>query len=241
MEDKTGNQTRFITQFHGHNPRVPDVVINEFITQGSSSHPDIVELLVLEDGNLSGMCVVEGTKSIWSDRLTLPSVDIAAGDFVLVHFKPEGIPEEQNETTDWGSSGGKDASPAAWDYWVLGGNGLSGNNGVLTVYDKPEGRLLDGVLYSNRTSTSDEKYRGFGSKEMMQKADELCAEDGWSPRGELVAPEDGIDPEESTSTRSICRSSSGSDTNSAADWHIVPTRGATFGEENSNEIYSKEE
>lgn len=237
VEDKTGNRTRFITQFFGYNPRIPEVVINEFITQGSGSHPDIVELLVLDDGNLSGMCVMEGTTNHWSDRCILPAAEVTAGDYVLVHFKPEGTPVEINETSDRAVSGGKDASPSAWDYWVSEGNGLSGNNGVLTVYDKPDGRLLDGVLYSNRTSASDTKYRGFGSKEMMQKADELISQAGWQTAGDLVAPEDGINPDDSTSTRSICRTASYSDTNSAEDWHIVPTRGATFGEQNSDEVY----
>ncbi len=240
VEDKTGNRTRFITQFYGFNPRVPKVVINEFITQGSGSHPDILELFVLEDGNLSGMCIVEGTTGYWSDRCILPSTDVTAGDFILVHFKPDGISAEINETTDRSASGGKDVSPAAWDYWVMGGNGLSGNNGVLTVYEKPEGRLLDGVLYSNRSSSSDQKYRGFGSKKMMQKADELYSEGGWKTGGSLIAPEDGVNPDDSTATRSICRSSTHQDTDSSADWHIVPTRGATFGGENSDEVYEKE-
>ena len=241
VEDKAGNRTKFITRFFGYNPRIPEVVINEFITQGSGSHPDIVELLVLEDGNLSGMCVTEGTAHHWSDRCILPATEVSSGDYVLVHFKPEGLPAEQNETSNPAASGGKDASPTAWDFWVPGGNGLSGNNGVLSVYDKPEGRLLDGVLYSNRTSISDTKYRGFGSRDMMEKADELFSQGGWTASGEMIAPEDGVNPEESTSTRSICRSSSSIDTDSAADWHIVPTRGSTFGETNSDEVYIDEE
>ena len=237
VEDGTGNRTRFITQFYGFNPRIPEVVINEFITQGSGSHPDVVELLVLEDGNLSGMCVVEGTKNFWKDRCILPSVEVSTGDFVLVHFKPDGIASEIDETIDRAASDGKDTSPEAWDYWVKEGNGLSGNNGVLTVYDKPEGRLIDGVLYSNRTSSSDQKYRGFGSKDVMLMADELHSEGGWKAGGELVTPEDGVNPDESTSTRSMSRSSSSLDTDSGADWHITPTRGATFGETNIDEIY----
>jgi hypothetical protein len=240
VEDKAGNRTRFITQFYGFNPRVPLVIINEFITQGSGSHPDILELLVLEDGNLSGICVLEGTKSNWSDRCILPSTEVSAGDFVLVHFKPEGIASEIDEMIDRGASGGKDTSPTAWDYWVPEGNGLSGNNGVLTVYDKPEGRLLDGVLYSNRTSSSDQKYRGFGTKDVMLKADELHSEGGWKAAGELISPEDGINPDQSTSTRSICRSSSSLDTDLSADWHVTPTRGSTFGVANSDEVYIEE-
>ncbi len=241
VEDKTGNRTRFITRFHGFNPRIPKVVINEFITKGSGSHPDVVELLVLEAGNLSGMCIIEGTKNYLSEQCILPSVEVNALDFILVHFKPDGIDTEIDETPDRNASGGKDASPTAWDFWVRGGDGLSGNNGVLCVYEKPEGKLIDGVLYSNRTSSSDELYRGFGSKEMMLEADELYSEGGWKARGELVAPEDGVNPDESTSTRSICRSSTSLDTDSRTDWHVTPTRGATFGGINNDEVYVKED
>jgi hypothetical protein len=112
---------------------------------------------------------------------------------------------------------------------------------VISVYDKPNGTLIDAVIYSNRTSASDRKYRGFGSTEMMLKADEIHAEGGWRAGGEAIAPEDAINPDDSTSTRSICRSSSSSDTNSKDDWHITPTRGATFGHANNDDIYVKNE
>ena len=51
-----------------------------------------------------------------------------------------------------------------------------------------------------------------------------------------VRPEDGVDPEGSTGTRSICRAA-GEDTDTRRVWHIVPTRQASFGRENSQEVY----
>ena len=105
------------------------------------------------------------------------------------------------------------------------------------MYEKPEGKLLDCVLYSNRTSSSDQKYRGFGSNRLMLCADELAAEGGWIAALEQIAPEDAVNPDDSTATRSICRSSSSNDTNSKIDWHITPTRGATFGEVNTDEVF----
>ena len=121
------------------------------------------------------------------------------------------------------------------------GKGLSGNNGVLSLYDRPGGKCLDGVLYSNRTSQSDELYRGFGSEETLNRAEELVLAGGWKPAGARVSPEDAVNPEGSTGTRSICRSSGSADTDSAEDWHIVPTRKATFGAENSDEVYGVRE
>jgi hypothetical protein len=154
-----------------------------------------------------------------------------------VHFKPQGIPEELDEPGDPALSGGLDASPSAYDFWVPGGTGLSGNNGVLSLYDRPCGALRDGVLYSNRTSASDSLYRGFGSEATLARAEELIAEGGWIIEAEAVRPEDAVNPEDSTATRSLCRSSTSADANTAADWHVVPTRGFTFGKANSDEKY----
>jgi hypothetical protein len=135
-------------------------------------------------------------------------------------------------------SKGLDASDHAYDFWIPSGTGLGGNNGVLSVYDRPGGTCLDAVLYSNRTSQSDERYRGFGSREMLDQAEELARDGEWVITDARVMPEDAVNPEGSTGTRSICRSSLSADTDGPEDWHVVPTRKATFGSENSDEVYA---
>ena len=59
----------------------------------------------------------------------------------------------------------------------------------------------------------------------------------WVHAGDHIAPEDAIDPDPSTATRSISRSSTSIDTDGRIDWHITPTSGATFGEVNTDEVY----
>jgi len=238
VKDKHGNSLKFILTFYGFNPTIPGIVINEFTTQGSSTHPDVVELAVLSAGNMAGLCLYEGTYTDWDDKMLFPSLPVVPGDFILVHFKPQGIPEEVNETEDPSASGGLDASPDAYDFWVAGGGGLSGNNGVLSLYSSPGSEIIDGVLYSNRTSASDETYRGFGSLTVLRRADELVEAGAWLIEGEEAAPEDGINPDDSTATRSMCRSSTSDDADRNSDWHIVPTSTSTFGGINSDEVYS---
>jgi hypothetical protein len=109
---------------------------------------------------------------------------------------------------------------------------------VISLYSRPGGEILDGVLYSNRTSESDAQYRGFGSATVLARADELVSAGGWRVSGSQAAPEDALNPDGSTATRSICRSSDSTDTDSREDWHIVPTRGSTFGTDNSDEVYA---
>ena len=237
VEDARNNSLRIFTPFYGYNPDIPGLCINEFTTQGSGNHPDVVELYAYTGGNMAGVTIYEGTKSNWEQKLVFPSFWIEDGAYILIHFRPEGIAEEINELTDTAVSGGLDASDNAFDFWVEYGSGLSGNNGTITLYSSPQGELLDGVLYSNRSSTSDEKYRGFGRRKVMERADELAEEGGWTYAGELIAPEDAVDPEDSTATRSMCRSSESLDTDSAGDWHIVPTSTFSFGTVNSDEVY----
>jgi hypothetical protein len=179
----------------------------------------------------------EGTPGNHDDRLIFPAFKVVAGEFLIVHFKPEGIPEEINETETMDLSGGLDVSDQAYDFWIPGGTGISGNNGVLSLYERPGGEILDGVLYSNRTSDSDESYGGFGTLDSWERAEEIVADGGWIIAGDQVRPEDAVSPEGSTGTRSICRSSDSTDTDTASDWHIVPTLGFTFGHENSDEVY----
>jgi hypothetical protein len=236
--DARGNSVRLAAEFYGFNPRVPRVLLNEFTPRGSDTHPDLLELKVLTDGDMGGVVLYQGTPGDFDNRLVFPSFSVTAGDFILVHFKPQGTPDEVDELRDRSASGGLDSSPGAFDFWVPEGKGISGNNGALTLSERLGGRLLDGVLYSNRTSSSDEDYGGFGSSRMLARARELAESGGWKAASDCIAPEDGVNPEGSTSTRSLCRSSASADTDTAADWHIVPTRGSTFGRENSDEVYA---
>lgn len=238
VKDSSGNRLRFLAPFYGHNGRVPEILINEFNTQGSKNHPDLTEIIVISPGNLAGVSVKEGTPALFSSQIVFPALEVESGDFILVHWKPEGIPEEVNETKHKAESGGLDACPEAWDFWASGGSGLPGNNGVLTIYTSPTGTLIDAVIYSNRTSASDQNYMGFGTRDMMNKALALAEAGGWAFSGEDPKPEEAVNPTGSTATRSICRKTNLEDTDSASDWYIVPTGKASFGKINCEEVYS---
>jgi hypothetical protein len=237
IRDDRGNSANIVVRFYGHNPDVPPVIINEFTTNGSDTHPDLVELRVMGSGNMTGVALCAGVRESHDSMFVFPSLHVNIGDYILVHFKPSGIDAEADETSRKDVSGGFDASPTAYDVWVKDGTGLSGNNGTISLYSSPTGMLLDGVLYSNRTSLSDSEYLGFGTIKTKQRALGLVNEGGWKTSGVTAAPEDGVNPDKSTATRSICRDKAGTDTDSKSDWHIVPTRGATFGCENSVAVY----
>lgn len=235
--DGHGNAASFAAEFYGYNDRVPPLLINELTPRGTDTHPDAVELKALRAGNIGGAVFCLGSPGSYDARLVFPPLEVAAGAFIVVHLKPEGDPAEVDETEDPASSGGKDASGTAWDFWMKDAPGLPGNNGVLSVCDRPGGACLDAVMWSTRTSQSDEQYGGFGSEPMRVRAEELASCGAWLASGARISPEDAVSPEGSTGTRSICRSSASTDTNGPGDWHIVPTRKASLGAENSDETY----
>ncbi|MDR1893972.1 MAG: hypothetical protein LBQ61_04665 [Spirochaetales bacterium] len=240
VQDKRENSLSFLCYFYGYNPSPPVMIINEFTVEGSTTHPDVVELRVLSSGNAAGMALLEGVQNDYKDRFIFPSVELTEGEYVVIHFKPQGIPGEQNETgADLGASGGLDAGPGYRDFWVPGGDGLPNSHGVLSLCLYPGGPLIDGVVYSTGNSATAARYRGFGSAATLAQAEYLAAQGGWEVQGAEILPEaDAINPEDSTATRSLNRDTAGTDTNSKDDWHIVPNSKYTFGRANSPEIFS---
>jgi len=237
VKDARGNSQQLLVRCYGHNPRIPAMLINEFTPQGGGNHPDMVELIVLEEGNLAGACLYEGVCDNYAQRMLFPSCEVKEGEYIVVHFKPEGIESETDETEATDVSGGLDASLEGRDFWVPEGSGLSGNNGVLALYRDPFGEILDAVVYSNRATASDDTYRGFGSAAMLAKVDTVAAAGAWIGEELSLIPEDAVDPEDSTATRSICRGSDSTDSDTKEDWHIVPTSRLSFGSVNCDEVY----
>jgi hypothetical protein len=235
--DARGNTSSFVAEFYGYNNRVPRLLINELTPRGSGNHPDIVELKTLTSGNMGGVVLYLGSPASYDARLVFPPFEAPAGSFLVVHLKPSGDPGEVDETTDPAASTGFDAASTALDFWMRDGKDLGGNNGAVSVFERPGGACLDGILYSNRTTESDELYGGFGSAEMRARAEDLASCGAWTPAGARVTPEDCVNPEGSTGTRSLCRSAASDDSNRAQDWHIVPTRRFTIGAANSDEVY----
>jgi hypothetical protein len=237
VRDEWGNTMRFLTRFYGFNPRIPEIVINEFTPRGSATNGEKVELVLVAGGNIGGLCLYNGTPSDPASRFVFPPLELEAGTYIVVHFRPEGVPEEIDETTHSAESGGRHATDHAWDYWVAEGGGLPSNNGVVSLFTTPNGQVLDAVVWSNRTSDSDTRYRGFGTRRMLDWVDEIVGLGGWGIGKDTARPEDMINPEGSTTTRSLNRDARHTDSDTRADWHIVPTLGSTFGSTNSEEVY----
>ncbi len=237
VADAAGNMSTFVLPYWGFNPNPPVLRINELLTEGSSTHPDAVELYAVEGGGCAGLAFFVGVPGDHDLRYVFPALSVEAGDFIVLHLKPQGLPEEIDETVEKSASGGLDATPGAWDLWFRGEDGaLSGTNGALSLCASPNGGFMDAVLYSARTVESDTKYGGFGTAVLRDRVGTIVAAGAWAASAP-PRPEDCARSTGTTSTRTICRSSSSGDTDAGIDWHVVPTKGSTMGAPNSDDVY----
>jgi len=239
VADESGNSLTFLYNFSGWNPRIPGILINELNPRGSGNTPDCVELFITKAGNLGGLILLIGTKNKYKDSFLFPAVEVSQGEYILVHTKAEGISEEIDETSRLDVSGGKLASDTARDFWIRSAPGLPGNNGAVTLHARKNGPVIDAILWSDREDDKGDEKLGW-TRDGFVFASDLAEAGAWiSASGGIPAPSDAFNVNFSTSTRSICRASTPNDTDSAEDWHIVPTRGQTFGAINTDRMYEK--
>ena len=210
VEDLWGNSMSFAIDVWAHNPNRAGILINEFSTKGSSTNPDRVELRITKAGNLAGITIANGVGPLAKDRCVLGDKLVFAGDFIVIAFQ-QGETEMEHTSEQLG--------------------GLSSNNGCITVTESPdwESPILDAALYSNKTTSTN---GGFGSGDTEEGAMLLYQQRQW----DSALAEKAIDSTTSTATRTLCRTNY-SDTNSAQDWYVCESRGASFGGENSENHY----
>jgi len=219
VQDAMGNTLRYTATCWGKNEELPVLIINEFTTKGSGNNPDRVEILAMTAGNPVGATFYDGIGSLYDSSFTFPSVQVEAGDFLVLYFGKN--PPEQESFS-----------------FFAGDVGLGSNNGVLTLYENPGGDLMDAVLYSNRTSESDTTFNGYGTAKVQQRVALLQTSGFWkSIQGTELKPESAIDSTYSTATRSMARKLESKDTDTKEDWHVVQTGKASFGYMNASESY----
>jgi hypothetical protein len=237
VRDSAGNSLNVVLPFYGPNPQPADLAINELQTRLSVRNRDALELLVRRGGNLGGITVFLGVPLDFDASFTFPDIEVATGDYLVLHCKPEGKPGEVDETGPTDRADGPNCLPGARDFWWRGAPGLPDETGIVTLAGNPLGSIKDAVFYTNKATVAGKDWRSFGTRKMMDRADALLEAGAWSAATHQIAPEDGCRSAGLTSTRSLCRDSGSRDSDSAADWHIVPTRKATIGSANSDEKY----
>jgi hypothetical protein len=151
VEDAAGNHSRFLFRFVGWNDRPPTLRLSELQTAKNSStlhpHRDYIELAAVNGGNMGGV-ELEWCSSVKVYSYRFPSIEVEAGERIVLHLAPESLPEEVDETgPDLTRSGGVDATPYGRDIWS-GAGGLPDQSGVVALRWRPGGDLADGLFYA---------------------------------------------------------------------------------------------
>lgn len=233
--DKNSNYNQFQTLFYGYNPELPNVIINEFICKGTKSNPDKIELYVVNNGNLAGLTLYSGTKYSYESKFIFPDINVREGEYITIRSTSEKYPleyvEKENLSVDYDPKFTPESRDIRTNNLVI-----PGSNGVLSLYDSPLGEMIDTVVYTKNSNEDDKRYRNFGLSKTLERISTVEETGLWSSETGEIYPNDAINIDTSTTTRSINRRDH-IDSNSKTDWYICPTKEASFGSENSDNVY----
>ena len=226
VEDKSRNTLNVLVSFRTRNERMPELVINEIRTAYSNSNGnarvEFVELKALSAGNLGAMrlfAAYEKEEPIFE----FPPAEVKKGEYIVVHTRSI-EPGIVNETgTNLGESKGNDALSTARDFWMPGTLKLHDTN-VIYIMDQDD-NIMDGVLLLS----SNYKWKD----SMTSPAREMARQGMWSGS----EPDDAVNTNGNTATRTINRDEHRQNSHSAADWYVTVTSGATPGKANNTNRY----
>jgi hypothetical protein len=177
VKDSAGNSTRFLFDFVGYNPVPARLRLNEVQpgknTSASNFHRDYVELLVQEEGNLGGI-QLQWASTVKLASYTFPPCYVKAGELIVLHCSPEGIPQEKDECDDdLGLSEGVDANSRGRDFWASSG-GIPDATGVIILRNRTSGPVEDGLFFAE-----EEKAGEVDASKISAILDEMASRDIW--------------------------------------------------------------
>jgi hypothetical protein len=232
VEDGDRNTLNVLVSFRSRNERLPPFLITEIRTEAAKPKGEFVELKMLGDGNLCALQMFVATDNMETPSFEFPSIEVKKGDYAVVHLRTY---EENavNETSgNKAESKAKDSSDTAWDLWLpSSGERLRKTDAVF--FKDQDDNVVDAVVFS-ADGTWGTKTSG-----NMERAAVLLGEQGaWLFGSEDVpAPSGAFSSGDTTSTRTICRDEAVLDSNTADDWYITVSSGATPGKPNNKGRY----
>jgi hypothetical protein len=228
VKDGEGNTLNVLVPFRSRNDRMPRLLINELRTEYASSSTgkpriEFVELKAEEEGNLGALRLFIAGNTKKPLVFEFPPAELAAGEYTVLHLRTleEGTADETGDDLDL--SKGYEAGALSRDFWVPGAEKLLHKTDAVYLMDQDD-NIIDAVMMS-------EKADPWWTKDHFVQAADLFHQQGaWvSPDEEIPGPPAAAITGSSTATRSICRDETVPDSNTAADWYVTVTSGATPG------------
>jgi hypothetical protein len=233
VKDEGGNTLNVLIPFRSRNERMPRVLINELRTEYSKPKTEYVELKTLEAGNLGALRLFIPGNTKNPMVFEFPPVDVAAGQYVVIHLRTveEGVVNES--TGDPSLSGGTDTTKNSLDFWIPDTEKLLHKTDVVYLMDQDD-KIVDAVMMSENADS------WWTKDHFVQAADLLYQQGAWTSADEdIPGPADAVITFniKTAMTRSISRDETVPDSNSAADWYITATSGVSPGTVNSTKRF----
>jgi hypothetical protein len=229
-EDEKRNTINVLVSFRSRNNRMPELVINELCTEYSNPRTEFIEFKMRSNGNLGAMRVfIVGNSNASRETIyEFKPVEVKKDEYVVLHLRTveEDCRDEYGPRLD--ESGGRNASPTARDFWIPGNTKRMHKEATAVYVLDQDDRVLCGVMISNQA------VNWWGKEYFAEVAELLFSQDAWkSASGQICGPIDAINTTGTTNTRTINRDETVKNTNTAADWYITATSGATPGRPNN--------
>ncbi|AEJ20181.1 hypothetical protein [Gracilinema caldarium] len=235
VADEKKNTLSVLTPFRARNDRLPSLRINEVRTEYSKPKVEYIELYIGSAGNLGALSVITALNGVGKPIYEFPPVEVTQGEYIVLHLRTieEGCRDELDD--DLSRSAGTETSPQVRDLWIQGNEErLRKTDGIALV--NQDNDILDAVFFSEYTSGD------WLKQELIQFSTFLAGPKAWIKKdgqpGTLL-PQDSCGSSTTTTTRTICRDELMVDSNSARDWYVTVTGGATPGFPNRSDRYSE--
>ncbi len=217
VQDGAGNTLTITVPFWGYNGRVPRIALSEVHVANSKTaknswRAEYAELLVLTDGNLSGLELVctgnYSTKTKEASVYKFPPVEVKAGEYVTVHLCRNESYSGMNDDEEGKLSLSKspDSSNTALDLWTKNEASVTKASDAIVVQNSADSSILDAVLFVAESSSGKRTEWKTGTKEWLGAIE---ASGVWQQSdGTGVATEESAfcgSWTKSATTKSICR------------------------------------
>lgn len=229
VEDEHGNSLTAIVPVRGKNDRMPTLLINEIRTDASKPKYEYIEFKTFSAGNLGGIAVFNDTGGLEVPLFIFPPCEVEAGEYIVLHLRTidEGWVQETKSILE--SQGGESLDWAR-DFWIEGSVKRTRKNDFIILMDQDE-QILDAIVMADYDASE-------WKNKKIKEATLIMAEQGaWLAVDGPIGPSDAVFTSASTATRTVNRCEDEEDSNSAENWYICKSSGASPGKPNTTVRY----
>ncbi|MCL2231271.1 MAG: hypothetical protein FWC01_09270 [Treponema sp.] len=228
-QDERRNSINVLISLRTRNDRMPQLVINEVCTEYASAtagkKAEFIEFKMKSAGNLGAMrVVIHGNSNAAKETIyEFSPAEVRRGDYIVLHMRTYDETSRNEYGSNLSESGGMNSSPNARDFWIPGTDKRIHKTSIIYVLDQDDNVLNALILSENDEASLAKDY-------LAQASAFLSEKNAWTSGAFITAG--------TTNTRTICRDETKENTNSAADWYVTATSGATPGRANDARRYS---